>query len=144
MVPALRRFFDRLASFAFYAGLDVVVGAIAYAISFGEADLTRGQLMIRMMTAIMLANGIVGGPDIMLFWRESGRRISAEERLEVATQERDAERDARVSAEQERDAAVANAAAMTQRLDELSAQVEQLQNDQAARRSRRRLRNNGS
>ena len=100
--------------------------------------------MIRMMTAIMLANGIVGGPDIVLFWRESGRRISAEERLETATRERDAERASRITAEQERDAAVANVAAMTQRLDELSAQVEQLQNDQAARRSRRRLRNNGS
>ena len=97
-----------------------------------------------MMTTIMLANGIVGGPDIMLFWRESGRRISAEERLEVATQGRDAERAGRIAVEQERDAAVANAAAMTQRLDELSTQVEQLQNDRAARRSRRRrLRNNG-
>ena len=37
----------------------------------------------------MLANGIVGGLDIMLFWRESGRRVSAEERLETATPERD-------------------------------------------------------
>ena len=34
----------------------------------------------------------------MLFWRESGRRISSEERLETATQERDV-------ATQERDAA---------------------------------------
>lgn len=98
-----------------------------------------------MMTAIMLDNGIVGWPDIMLFWREAGRRISAEERLEVATQERDAERAGRIAVEQERDAAVANAAAMAQRLDELSSQIEQLRNDRAARRSRRRnLRRNGS
>ena len=134
MVPALRRFFDRLASFAFYAGLDVVVGAIAYAISFGEADLTRGQLMIRMMTAIMLANGIVGGPDIMLFWRESGRRISAEERLEVATQERD-EAQARLA---ERD----------RKIDELHARIQRLEAEQPSRQRqrrsrRRRLRNNG-
>ena len=154
----MRRLYSRLASFIFYFGLDVLVGAIAYAVSREEIDLTRGQLMIRMMTAIVLANGIVGGPDVMLFWKESGRRISAEERLEttaqerdvatqerdVATQERDAERDARIAAEQERDAAIANAAAMTQRLDELSTQVEQLQNDRAARRPRRRrLRNRG-
>ena len=39
----------------------------------------------------MLANGIVGGPDIMLLWRESVRRISGEERLETTTQERDAD-----------------------------------------------------
>jgi hypothetical protein len=78
-----------LASLTFYFGLDVLVGAIAYAVSRDEIDLARGQLMIRMMTAIMLANAIVGGPDIMLFWRESGLRMSAEERLGVADQERD-------------------------------------------------------
>lgn len=53
----------------------------------------------------------------MLYWQESGRRIAAE---------------------QERDAAVANMSAMTQRMDELSAQVAQLRNDRTARRSRRR------
>jgi len=32
----------------------------------------------------MLSNGIVGELDVTLFWRESGRRITAEERLETA------------------------------------------------------------
>ena len=47
-------------------------------------------MMIRLRAPIMLANGIVGGPDIMLLWRESVRRISGEERLETTTQEQDA------------------------------------------------------
>lgn len=145
----------------FYVFLDAVTGAVIYGISIGEADLAPGQLAIRILTAMTLVSAIVGGPDFMLYWQESGRRIAAEqerdeerdariaaeERLQAAMQERDA----RIAAEQlleataqERDAAVANVAAMTQRLDELSAQVEQLRNDRAARRSRRRrLRSNG-
>lgn len=74
----------------------------------------------------------------MLFWKESGRRISAEERLETITQERDEERDGRIAAERARDAAVADASAMAQRLNELSAQAEQLRTGRADRRSRRR------
>ena len=135
----------------FYVCLDAVTGAIIYAISIGEVDLAPGQLAIRILTAMTLVSAIVGGPDIMLYWQESGRRIAAEQERDAAEQERDEERDARIAAEvslqaatQERDAAVANVAAMTQRLDELSAQVEQLRNDRAARRSRRRrLRSNG-
>ena len=139
-----RRLLARALRFLFYVCLDVAAGAAIYVISIGEAGLTSGQLVIRILTAMALASAIVGGPDIMLYWQESGRRIAAEE-------ERDAERDARIAAEQERDAAeqardaaVANVAAMVQRVDELSAQVAQLQNDRTSRRSRRRyLRRNG-
>lgn len=135
----------------FYVCLDAVTGVIIYAISIGEADLALGQLAIRILTAMTLVSAIVGGPDIMLYWQESGRRIAAEQERDAAEQELDEERDARIAAEvrlqaatQERDAAVADVAAMTQRLDELSAQVEQLRNNRAARRSRRRrLRSSG-
>jgi hypothetical protein len=90
----------RLAWVLFYISLDVLIGAITYIVSHGEADLTSGELMIRIMTAILLANGIVGGPDIMLYWRESGRRIEAERKLGE-------ERKLRDKAEKERDEAVA-------------------------------------
>ena len=90
----------RLAWVLFYISLDVLIGAITYIVSHGEADLTSGELMIRIMTAMLLANGIVGGPDIMLYWRESGRRIEAERKLGE-------ERKLRDKAEQERDEAVA-------------------------------------
>lgn len=56
-------------------------------LSYNEADLTTGQLMIRIMTAMILAIGIVGGPDAMLFWKEAGRRIDAEERLAAEVKE---------------------------------------------------------
>jgi hypothetical protein len=81
MASRLRQLYGRLAWLLFYVALDVVVGAVAYAVSGREPDLPSGQLMIRFMAAIMLANGIVGGPDTMIFWRESGRRMLAEERL---------------------------------------------------------------
>ncbi len=129
----------------FYVSLDAVTGAIIYAISIGEADLAPGQLAIRILTAMTLVSAIVGGPDIMLYWQESGRRIAAEQERDeerdgriAAEKKVETERDARIAAEQERDAAVANVAAMTQRMDELSAQVAQLRNDRTARRSRRR------
>ena len=139
------RLLARALRFLFYVCLDVAVGAVIYVISVGEAGLASGQLAIRILTAMALASAIVGGPDIMLYWQESGRRIAAEE-------ERDTERDGRIAAEQERDAAeqerdaaVANMAAMAQRVDELSTQVAQLQNARTSRRSRRRhLRRNGS
>ncbi len=135
----------------FYVCLDAAIGTIIYVISVGEAGLTSGQLAIRILTGMALASAIIGGPDIMLYWQESGRRIAAEdERDAVAVErdtvakERDAERDARIAAEQERDAALSNMAAVSQRLDELSAEVEQLRAERSARRSRRRrLRNNG-
>ena len=125
----------------FYVSLDAVTGAIIYAISIGEADLAPGQLAIRILTAMTLVSAIVGGPDIMLYWQESGRRIAAEQERDgriAAEKKVETERDARIAAEQERDAAVANVVAMTQRMDELSAQVEQLRNGRATRRSRRR------
>ena len=145
----------------FYVCLDVVVGAVIYLISVGEAGLSPGQLAIRILTAMGLASAIIGGPDIMLYWQESGRRIAAEK-------ERDAERDARIAAEQERDEVVklrnkafelrdnavrerdqaaANASETQQQMqgqiDELRTQIERLQSQRSSRRSRRRrLRNN--
>lgn len=142
----------------FYVCLDAAIGTIIYVISVGEAGLTSGQLAIRILTGMALASAIIGGPDIMLYWQESGRRIAAEDERDAvaverdtvakerdtAAEERDAERDARIAAEQERDAALSNMAAVSQRLDELSAEVEQLRAERSARRSRRRrLRHNG-
>lgn len=146
-----RRLLARARRLLFYVCLDVIVGAVILAISVGEADLTRGQLAIRILTAVALASAIVGGPDIMLYWQESGRRIAAEQERDAVVKERDTlakERevaDKRAdSAEQEREAAVKRADTLEHRLDELSAEVEQLRNDRATRRSRRRrLRNNG-
>ena len=128
----------------FYVCLDVAVGTAIFVISVGEDGLTPGQLAIRILTGMALASAIVGGPDIMLYWQESGRRIKAEDERDAAEETVEMERKARVAAEQERDAAVANATAVAQRLNELSAEVEQLRNERATRRSRRRrLRNNG-
>ena len=121
----------------FYVSLDVITGSVIYAISVGEPGLTPGQLAIRILTAMGLASAIVGGPDIMLYWQESGRRIKAEDERDAAVEERD-------TAVKERDAAVKRADTLEQRLDKLSAQVEQLRTERATRRSRRRrLRNNG-
>ena len=128
----------------FYVCLDVVVGAVIYGISVGEADLTPGQLAIRIMTAMGLASAIVGGPDIMLYWQESGRRIAAEQERDAVVKEREAAEQERDAAERERDAAVKRADTLEQRLDELIAEVEQLRTGRSPRRSRRRrLRNNG-
>ena len=161
-----KRFWTRALRPLLYVCLDVSVGSAIYVISVGEADLTLGQLAIRILTGMALASAIVGGPDIMLYWQESGRRIAAEERADAAeekagtaTKERDAAQE-KVSAAQEKvsavtkerdatakelDAAVAERDAAMQRIDELSAVIEQLQNGRSSRRSRRRrLRNNGS
>ena len=168
-----KRFWTRALRPLLYVCLDVSVGSAIYVISVGEADLTLGQLAIRILTGMALASAIVGGPDIMLYWQESGRRIAAEERADAAeekagtaTKERDAAQEKvsaaqeKVSAAQEKvsavtkerdatakelDAAVAERDAAMQRIDELSAVIEQLQNGRSSRRSRRRrLRNNGS
>ena len=120
---------QRLSEAGFYITLDVVTAALTYIISYGEAELTDGQLMMRMLGAMMLANGLVGGPDGMLYWKESGRRMEAEKKRDVAVEERDA-------AMQERDA-------LREEVRELRAMVEQLQNERRSRRTRRRLRNNG-
>ena len=111
----------RLAWVLFYIWLDVLIGAITYIVSHGEADLTSGELMIRIMTAMLLANGIVGGPDIMLYWRESGRRIEAERKQVEAERKLDEERKLRDKAEKERDEAVA----LIRRLEEQLAQERQ-------------------
>ena len=165
LVRHWRRLVSRLPYLAFYIALDAATGVITFVISAGEPEFARGQLMIRVMTAMVLANAIVGGPDIMLYWRESGRRIEAEEERDAVAKERDSvaverdavvvERDAvvveRDDAAQRADAAVARADAAEQDRDslreeirELRATVEQLQNGRGVRRSRRRrLRDNG-
>ena len=74
---AIRGFRERLSSLAFYIGLDLIVGMMAYVVSQGEADLSAGQLMIRVMTAVILANGIVGGRTQCFF----GERQDGELRL---------------------------------------------------------------
>lgn len=113
----------RLSEVGFYITLDVVTAALTYIISYGEAGLTDGKLMMRMLGAMMLANGLVGGPDGMLYWKESGRRIEAEKERDAAVQERDA---------------------LREEIRELRAMVEQLQNERGGRVARRRrLRNNG-
>ena len=140
----IRRLLARARRLLFYVCLDAVVGGAILAISVGEADLTPGQLAIRILTAVALASAIVGGPDIMLYWQESGRRIAAEQERDAVVKEREAADKRADSAEQERDAAVKRADTLEQRLDELSAEVEQLRTERSARRSRRRrLRNNG-
>ena len=99
----------------FYITLDVVTATLTYIISYGEDELTDGQLMMRMLGAMMLANCLVGGPDGMLYWKESGRRIAAEK---------------------ERDA-------LREEIRELRAMIEQLQSERGWRRARRsRLRDN--
>ena len=135
----------------FYAVLDVLAGTAIYVISLGEADLTSGQLAIRVLTGMALASAIVGGPDIMLYWQESGRRIAAEDERDATAKERDAatkERDATAkelaAAVKKADEVAAERDAFKQRLDELSAEMEQMRNGRSSRRSRsrRRLRNN--
>ena len=133
----IRRLLARARRLLFYACLDVVVGGVILAISVGEADLTPGQLAIRILTTVALANAIVGGPDIMLYWQESGRRIKAED-------ERDAAVENAKTVTKERDVAVQERDSLREEIHELRVMVEQLQNRRSARRSRRRrLRNNG-
>ena len=128
----------------FYAVLDVSAGTAIYVISLGEADLTSGQLAIRVLTGMALASAIVGGPDIMLYWQESGRRIAAEDERDAATKERDATAKELAAAVKKADEVAAERDAFKQRLDELSAEMEQMRNGRSSRRSRsrRRLRNN--
>ncbi len=143
-----RRFLPWALRLLFYGCLDVVVGTVIYLISIGEAGLSPGQLAIRILTAMGLANALVGGPDIMLYWQESGRRIKAEEALDEAVKERDEAFELRDEAVRERDQAAASASETQQQLqgqiDELRTQIERLQSQRSSRRSRRRrLRNNG-
>ena len=129
-----KRFLAWALRLLFYVCLDGVIGAVIYAISVGETGLMPGQLAIRILTAMALASAIVGGPDIMLYWQESGRRIKAEEERDAAIQERDQAWASAAQVQKE----------MQEQLIELRAQVAELQSQRAAQRSRRRrLRNNG-
>ena len=94
-------FRQRFVEIAFYITLDAVVAGITYIASYNEPELYPGQLLMRILGAMLLANGLVGGPDTMMYWKESGRRIKAEEERDEAQKlladfrkERDAERDA--------------------------------------------------
>ena len=119
-----KRSFTWFLRLLFYVVLDAIIGAVIYVISIDEADLSPGQLAIRILTAMTLASALVGGPDIMLYWQESGRRIAAE---------------------QERDEAQAKLAERDRQIDELHARIQRLEAEQSSRqrhrRSRRRLRN---
>ena len=84
-------------------------------------------MAIRILTAVTLVNIIVGGPDIILFWGETGRRAAAETRAEQQLDERNRE--------------IGELRAIIADLQERVATQEQ----RASRhtRPRRRLRNNG-
>ena len=155
----LRYFQYRLRVVSFYITLDVVVASLAYLASYGEPNFTPGQLMMRMLGAMLMANGLIGGPDTMMFWQESGRRAKAESErdavaaeLEKTRKEREQEAAAAVkereqavaAAVKEREQAAQERAALEQQLAEqgqemqtLRAQIAELQ---AERRPRRRAR----
>ena len=160
---AWREFFSRrLAEISFYIGLDAVTAAATYIVSYGEPGLYPGQLMVRMLGAMLLVNGLVGGPDTMMYWKESGRRIEAEKerdaavaraekavaRAEKVVQERN---EAVAKATQERNEAVADAAReraarekqtaeQGQEIQALRAQIDEIQNERGQRRRARRRR----
>ena len=137
----------------FYLCLDAVTGTIIYAISVGEADLTPGQLAIRILTAMALASAIVGGPDIMMFWQELGRRMAAERERDNA-QAKVAEQGQEISEHtqkiselgrevSERDQKIAERDQVIAEMRTLIADLQE-QNRRPARRARRRpLRDNG-
>ena len=128
----------------FYVCLDVSAGTAIYVVSVGEVGLTPGQLAIRILTGMALASAIVGGPDIMLYWQESGRRIEAEEERDAALKNRDDALKNQDAAAARADAAEQDRDSLREEVRELRATVEQLQNERGARRSRRRrLRSNG-
>ena len=139
-----KHFRARVWRLLFYVCLDAATGAAIYVISIDEVGLTTGQLAIRILTAMALASAIVGGPDIMLYWQESGRRIAAEEERDAAVEKADATAKERDAAAKRADAAEEERDAWRQEANELRAMIEQLQDGRAARRSRRRrLRSNG-
>ena len=109
----MRYFRQRFSEASFYIALDVVVGGITYIASYGEPGLHTGQMLMRILGAMLLANGLVGGPDTMMYWKEAGRRIKAEDERDEAREQLDAERkEARErldEARKERDEAVAAA-----------------------------------
>ena len=149
----LRYFHGRLAAVSFYLALDVVTALLAYIISYGEPGLTPGQLMVRMFGVMLMANGLIGGPDTMMYWQEAGRRIKAEDERDAAFKERDdavKERDAAIKARDDAIAATVRAkeaqerAAFEQRLTEqgqeiqaLRAQIAELLEERSSNRRRR-------
>ena len=148
----LRYFRYRLTVVSFYITLDVVVASLAYLASYGEPNFTPGQLMMRMLGAMLMANGLIGGPDTMMFWQESGRRAKAEserdavaaelektrkEREQEAAAAKEAFQSASAQAAQERAALEQQLAEQGQEMQTLRAQIAELQ---AERRPRRRAR----
>ena len=142
---AWREFFSRrLAEISFYIGLDAVTAAATYIVSYGEPGLYPGQLMVRMLGAMLLVNGLVGGPDTMMYWKESGRRIEAEKerdaavaRSEKVVQERN---EAEAKAAQERAGLEKQVAERDQEIQALRAQIDEIQNERNQRRRARRRR----
>ena len=98
----MQYFRQRFTEASFYIALDLVVAGVTYIASYNEPGLHTGQLLMRILGAMLLANGLVGGPDTMMYWKESGRRIKAEE-------ERDEARKLLADARKERDAELAAA-----------------------------------
>ncbi len=149
---AWREFFSRrLAEISFYIGLDAVTAAATYIVSYGEPGLYPGQLMVRMLGAMLLVNGLVGGPDTMMYWKESGRRIEAEKERDaaVARAEKDAARaekavaraeKAEADAARERAAREKQTAEQGQEIQALRAQIDEIQNERGQRRRARRRR----
>ena len=149
---AWREFFSRrLAEISFYIGLDAVTAAATYIVSYGEPGLYPGQLMVRMLGAMLLVNGLVGGPDTMMYWKESGRRIEAEKERDaaVARAEKDAARaekavaraeKAEADAARERAAREKQTAEQGQEIQALRAQIDEIQNERNQRRRARRRR----
>ena len=153
---AWREFFSRrLAEISFYIGLDAVTAAATYIVSYGDPGLYPGQLMVRMLGAMLLVNGLVGGPDTMMYWKESGRRIEAEKerdaavaRSEKVVQERnEAEakaarerNEAEAKAAQERAGLEKQVAERDQEIQALRAQIDEIQNERNQRRRARRRR----
>ena len=128
----LRYFQHRLTVVSFYITLDVVVASLAYIASYGEPNFTPGQLMMRMLGAMLMANGLIGGPDTMMFWQESGRRAKAEDERDAAVAELEKtvkeHNQEMAAAVKERDQAVA--AAVKERDQAVAAAVKE--RDQAA------------
>ena len=98
----MQYFRPRFTEASFYIAMDLVVAGVTYIASYNEPGLHTGPLLMRILGAMLLANGLVGGPDTMMYWKESGRRIKAEE-------ERDEARKLLADARKERDAELAAA-----------------------------------
>ena len=139
----MQYFRQRFSEASFYIALDLVVGGITYIASYGEPGLHAGQLLMRILGAMLLANGLVGGPDTMMYWKEAGRRIKAEDELAGVKKERDEarkERDEAVAAAREQAAVAARErdAEFLREMRELRAEVAALRAERQRRRRQRR------